>query len=94
MLKWLIIITLIILGAGYFAYNDPSYRSYFSYFNQYTDKIMPTSVTHTTTYRWQDKKGQWQLSDKPPAKGIQYETVEYHKNTNVIPTEQLTGQKK
>jgi hypothetical protein len=38
--------------------------------------------------------GQWQITDQPPAAGIAYETVQYDRNTNVVPSANLTGQKK
>ena len=80
-----------LLVAGYFAYQDPSLRAYFQ---KHTDDVMPSAITQMKAYRWQDQHGQWQLSDQPPAEGIPYEIVEYHKNTNIIPTERLTGKKK
>ena len=90
MKKWLLI-SIVVLGfAAYFAYQDPDFRAYF---NRHTDAIMPDAVTQMEAYRWKDKNGQWQLSDKPPADGTKYEVVKYHKDTNVIPTEQLTGKK-
>ena len=91
MKKWLLILFISLVVAGYFAYQDPELRAYFQ---KHTDDVLPAAVTQMQAYRWQDKNGQWQLSDKPPANGIPYETVEYHKNTNVIPTERLTGKKK
>jgi len=65
-----------------------------TYFQKYIDTTLPTAVTKMKAYRWQDQNGQWHLSDKPPTDGIHYEIVEYHKNTNIIPTENLTGKKK
>lgn len=73
-----------------FLYAKPEYMDSIESF---TDKALPDAVTHSRAYRWKDSKGQWQLSDKPPADGIDYEVVEYHKDTNVIPSERLTGKK-
>ena len=47
-----------------------------------------------TLYRWQDADGQWQVSDRPPPAGTEYEILQYAPETNVIPSENLTGQKK
>ncbi len=91
MKKWLIILLVGLLVAGYFAYQDPELRAYFQ---KRTDEIMPAAITQMKAYRWQNSQGQWQLSDTPPNEGIPYETVEYHKNTNIIPAERLTGEKK
>jgi hypothetical protein len=78
----------VIIVAGVIIYLTPEYRAWFE---RQSEQILPENVTHTKAYRWRDKNGQWQLSDKPPAAGIDYEIVEYHKDTNVIPSEKLTG---
>ena len=91
MTKWLIIIVILVAGAGYIVYSNPDYRAYFT---RQAEDILPDSVSQTKAYRWKDKHGQWQLSDQPPTGNIKYEIVEYHKDTNVIPTERLTGKKK
>lgn len=39
----------------------------------------------TTLYKWRDANGQWQVSDKPPAGGIKYETLHYRSDVNVMP---------
>lgn len=89
MKKWLII-GLVVVGGGYALYQNPETRAYL---DRESDKILPQSVTHTTVYRWQDKKGQWQVSNTPPPAGIKYETNTYRKDTNIIPSERLTGKK-
>jgi len=35
-------------------------------------------------YKWKDAKGQWQVSDRPPATGS-YEAVRIDPDTNVLP---------
>lgn len=88
MKKWLLITAAILSIAGYIIYQKPEYRAWFE---RQSDQILPDNVTHTKAYRWRDNSGQWQLSDKPPAAGIDFEVVEYHKDTNVIPSDKLTG---
>jgi hypothetical protein len=39
-------------------------------------------------YKWQDAEGNWQVSNRPPAQGVQYETREYDANVNVLPLPQ------
>ena len=90
MKKWLIIGLGVLAGAGYVIYQDPATRAYIE---QKSEKILPKNVTHTTVYRWKDKQGQWQITNTPPPQGIKYETLEYRKDTNVIPSERLTGKK-
>jgi len=91
MKKFLLIIVVLLIVAGIYVYQTPAYRAWFE---RQSDEILPDTVTHNKVYRWKDQKGQWQLSDSPPAKGIDYEEVEYHKDTNVIPAEKLTGKSK
>lgn len=87
-MKKLAVIAIVLAVTGFVIYKTPEYRAWFEH---ESDKLLPESVTHSKAYRWRDKNGQWQLSDKPPAAGIKYEIVEYHKDTNVIPAEKLTG---
>jgi hypothetical protein len=87
-LGFIAIIMAIVIGIV--IYQNPEYRAWFE---RKSDQILPENVTHTKAYRWRDKNGQWQLSDSPPPGGIDYEIVEYHKDTNVIPSEKLTGKK-
>jgi hypothetical protein len=90
MKKWLITGLIVLAGAGYYIYQDPAARDYFK---QQSETVLPKTVTHTTVYKWKDKQGHWQITNTPPPEGIKYETVEYRKDTNVIPSERLTGQK-
>ena len=91
MKKWAIRLFSVLFVVAGVAYFHPPFQTYLT---QLLGPILPTQITHDKLYRWQDAQGQWQLSDKPPADGIQYEIGDYHKQTNVIPTEQLTGKKK
>jgi len=90
MKKVFFFLILLIIAAGALLYFKPEYRNVL---DRFSDKALPTAITHNKAYRWQDSHGQWQLSDSPPADGIKYEIVEYHKDTNVIPSDNLTGKK-
>ena len=39
----------------------------------------------TVVYRWRDASGGWHITDAPPAQGIAYERLEYHRDANVLP---------
>lgn len=41
-------------------------------------------INQSTLYKWQNSKGEWQVTDKPPAKGIQYTTVSTGDQVNVL----------
>ena len=38
-------------------------------------------------YKWKDPEGQWHVTDKPPAKGVDFEKVVVDPNANVVPTD-------
>lgn len=44
------------------------------------------TIGKTKLYKWRDAGGTWQVSDKPPAGGIDYEVVEYRHDANIIPS--------
>jgi len=90
MKKFLFISLLAIIGASYYAYQQGMLNEYLSPdVKSRLDHIDPNMST--TLYKWLDKKGQWQVSDTPPPDGIKFETLNYNKDTNVIPSEQFTG---
>ena len=39
----------------------------------------------TTLFKWKDSDGNLVVTNKPPAKGIPYETVEYRHDVNLMP---------
>lgn len=90
MKKALFIFLAILTGVALYIYLDPSLNRQAG---QQIDKLLDSEQTRTL-YRWQNAEGQWQVSDTPPAAGIPYETVQYNRNTNVVPSENLTGRKK
>jgi hypothetical protein len=40
----------------------------------------------TIAYKWQDEKGNWQLTDQPPPDGTPYEKLEAHSDANIMPS--------
>jgi len=90
MKKALLILLGILIGAGLYVYTDPSLQRQA---RQQLDKLTGEERAHRL-YRWQDADGQWQVSDQPPPAGTAYETLQYNPETNVIPSENLTGREK
>lgn len=88
--KLLAVATGLLIALGIVAYQNPQVRAWFE---RKTEQVLPASATHQTLYRWKNKHGGWQISDKPPAAGIKYDIVHYPTNANVIPAERLTGKK-
>ena len=50
-----------------------------------SDTPLALPGTSTTAYKWRDAKGNWQLTDQPPAAGIGYETLETRDGDNIVP---------
>ncbi|NOY67536.1 MAG: hypothetical protein GXP13_09060 [Gammaproteobacteria bacterium] len=76
-LFWIFVI--IAITVAVFAYRDEDFRQMIL---QATGQTPAKSVV----YKWRNNKGEWQISNKPPAKGIPYTEQEYLDNTNVIPS--------
>lgn len=90
MKKALFIILGVAVVMGYMGYQDPEIRAWFQ---RQSHQVLPRSASEQTLYRWQDRHGEWHVSDKPPGGGIHYQTVHYPTNANVIPSRELTGKK-
>jgi hypothetical protein len=39
----------------------------------------------TTLYKWQNSKGEWVVTDDPPAGDIPYQEMKYRSDVNVLP---------
>ncbi len=84
-----LIIILILIGSGYYVYQSPYLARFLSpQIKHAIDRVNPK--LSKTLYKWRDAKGQWQITDTPPTGGIPYETLNYHKDANVIPSEHFT----
>ncbi|MGD8484315.1 MAG: DUF4124 domain-containing protein [Thioalkalispiraceae bacterium] len=82
MKKVLFILAAILLGIILYIWQDPQLGKKVK--DQTRDLISPET---TTVYKWQDANGQWQVSNQPPPGDIPYETLEYHRDTNVVPAD-------
>lgn len=81
-LRYLIILT-ILATVAYYVYQDPVLnKKLMSKVNQ----VAPELNT-STLYKWKNKQGEWQVTDKPPAKGIPFTTVNTNDQVNVMPTQ-------
>lgn len=90
MKKILFILAVILAAVVWYVYHDPQLsRDIKTEVNQ----LLPEQQRTTTVYKWQDKQGNWQITDHPPQTGIKYEKLEYQSNTNVMPAEAITGEK-
>ncbi|MFK5912816.1 MAG: hypothetical protein QM484_00455 [Woeseiaceae bacterium] len=68
------------MAAVYFIYSNNLLRA------SLTDKLhqIVPEINSTMLYQWKNAQGKWQITDKPPQKGIIYKTVSSHDQINVI----------
>lgn len=63
----------------------------------YQDEVLQTKLlgkihqvapelNKSTLYKWQNNKGEWQITDKPPSKGITFSTISSQDQINVMPS--------
>lgn len=76
------LLVLALLALGLYAWVNPDFL------RQVEDagrELTGTGPTTSTFYKWRDPSGEWQLSDRPPPAGLDYETVEVRSDQNVLP---------
>ena len=90
MKKILFILAAVLTAVAWYVYQDPKLSREFK---KEVNQILPAQPQTTTVYKWQDKAGQTQITDHPPPAGVSYETLEYQSDTNIMPSEAITGKK-
>ena len=43
-------------------------------------------LNQSTLYKWKNSKGEWQITDKPPRKGVIYTTIDSQDQINIMPS--------
>lgn len=43
-------------------------------------------LNKSTLYKWKNTKGEWQITDKPPNKGITFTTITSQDQINIMPS--------
>ena len=81
-LFWLLIVLLL---AGLIVYLNPDYKTRLQELVFTAGTSLSPAGKTTRVYKWRDAEGQWQISDQPPPLEIDYETLEYHPDLNVLP---------
>jgi len=78
----------IIITASLYLYQDEALQK------QLLGKVhqVAPELNKSTLYKWQNNKGEWQVTDKPPKKGISFTTITSQDQINVMPS--LTNEKK
>lgn len=80
-LKYFILLSIIATSALYL-YQDKALQT------KLMSKIhqVAPELNQSTLYKWQNAKGEWQVTDKPPRKGIVFTTITTQDQVNVMPS--------
>ena len=90
MKKLVFILAAVLTAVVWYVYHDPQLSHKVK---KEVNQLLPKQEKTTTVYKWRDGSGNWQITDHPPPAGISFETLEYQSNTNVMPSEAITGKK-
>ena len=79
-LKYIILLAIIGI-ASFYLYQDKAIQS------KILGKVhqVAPELNKSTLYKWQNEKGEWQVTDKPPGKGITYSSITSQDQINVMP---------
>ena len=80
-LKYILVLC-ITLTISYYLYQD---KSLFITVKSKVHQIVP-ELNQSTLYKWQNNKGEWQITDKPPNKGVSFITITSQDQINVMPS--------
>lgn len=89
MKKFIFVLAAVLLGAALYIWQEPQLKK--KVLHQAEDVITPAT---TTVYKWKDKDGNPVISNSPPTGDIPYETIKYHRDANVMPTDEKQERKK
>ena len=78
-LKYIILLSIIGLTAFYI-YQDKNLQKNLM---GKVHEVAP-ELNQSTLYKWQNNKGEWQITDKPPASGISFTTISSQDQINVM----------
>ena len=88
-LKYFVLITVIIVVAVYIYQDKKLQQILMGKMHQVAPEL-----NKSTLYKWQNHKGEWQVSDIPPAKGIPFTTISSKDQVNVMPSLPVTSSEK
>jgi hypothetical protein len=71
----------IALIGGIYLYQNPELREQVEDLSSRAGLSKKTAIV----YKWQNNQGEWQLTDQPPPEGVEYETLNYREDVNVLP---------
>ena len=88
-LKYFIFLSIIATAALYIYQDEALQKKLLGKVHQVAPEL-----NQSTLYKWQNSKGEWQITDKPPRKGITFTTITSQDQVNVMPSPSSTKKKK
>ena len=79
-LKYFILLSIIATAALYIYQDEVLQRKLMGKIH----KVAP-ELNQSTLYKWQNSKGEWQITDTPPNQGIVFTTITSQDQVNVMP---------
>jgi len=80
-LKYFILISILTTSGLYIYLDEPLQQKLLGKAHQ----IAP-ELNKSTLYKWKNNKGEWQITDTPPLKGIAFTTITSQDQINVMPS--------
>ena len=80
-IKYFTLISIAAIAALYLYQDKALQNKFLGKFHQVAPEF-----NNSTLYKWKNNKGEWQISDKPPRKGITFTTITSQDQVNVMPS--------
>ncbi|MGB7931943.1 MAG: DUF4124 domain-containing protein [Gammaproteobacteria bacterium] len=80
-----LLLIVLLLVAGLVLYLRPEYRDRIQDLSSDIGLSRITSKKTAHLFKWRDARGNWQITDQLPPKGVDYEKLEYREDVNVLP---------
>ena len=84
-MRLFLLLIVLLLVAGLVLYLRPEYRDRIQDLSSDIglSRITPKKTAHL--FKWRDASGNWQITDRLPPEGVDYEKLEYREDVNVLP---------
>ena len=80
-LKYFILLAIVVTAALYIYQDEALQKKLVGKVHQVAPEL-----NKSTLYKWKNDKGEWQVTDKPPRKGIHFTTITSQDQINIMPS--------
>lgn len=84
-MRLFLLLTVLLLVAGLVLYLRPEYRDRIQDLSSDIGLSRITPEKTARLFKWRDANGNWQITDRLPPEGVDYEKLEYREDVNVLP---------